>query len=444
MISLCKLNSTSKRIIFSGLIGNLLESFDIMICIYLAHIVSQAFFSPSTQNKNLLYTFFVFLAGYLSRPLGSLLIGIFADQVGRKKMLVYSLLMTGGCTAIIGLIPSYQTIGVTASILFLFFRILQNISVGGEYISSISYLVESASKHKRGFYGSWVSVGFNGGALLASFLVYIVVSGINHNYLPEWSWRLIFLVAIIGTLLGYWIRISLPESLGYILANSSSRQPSKFTILKSSFFYLKEYPLYCLSLMVISWLGVSETSAIFIYSPIHMATINTLSVQKALEINTLSLLLLTLIIPFFGYLYDRINRLKLLVMTTISFIVLAPMYFYYLSYGSYFQILISKLLFSIPSACYYAVATVLITESFPVSIRCTSLALIYQMVSALAGGLTPIILIYLSQHYHPGWAPAAYIMLSGGFCLLGLSYLYTFRHRQPLAESAEFSLIELT
>lgn len=418
----------NKRIILSGIIGNLLESFDIMICAYLAQTLSQTFFPPDSASKNLFYTFLVFLAGYLSRPLGSLIIGLFADQVGRKKMLVISILITGLCTAIIGIIPSYQSIGYSSLFLFLLFRILQNISVGGEYISSISYLIESAAKNLRGFYGSWISVGFNGGTLLASLAVYLIMYGVNTHQLPTWSWRIVFMFAIIGTMAGFWIRSSLPESLGYILNNSSSVKTTKFDILKSSVTLIKSNPLRCLSLMSIGWLGVSQTSAVFMYSPIHMSLINHLSQHDALEINTLSLILLTVLIPFFGFIYDQFDRIKLLMLATLSFVLFSPIYFYYLSYGSYSQILLFKLLFSIPSACYYAIATVFITESFPVKIRCTSLALIYQTTGALAGGLTPIILLKLAKAKHMGWSPAIFIIISGVVCLIGLYYLSKVRH----------------
>src|SRR3990167_387527 len=106
--------SLKKRIIMSGMLGNLLESFDIMICAYLAQIISSTFFPPTTTNKNLYYTFIIFLVGYVSRPLVSILIGLFSDQFGRKKILVYSIIITGVCTAIIGIIPSYQSIGYAA------------------------------------------------------------------------------------------------------------------------------------------------------------------------------------------------------------------------------------------------------------------------------------------------------------------------------------------
>ena len=427
--------STNRRIIISGVIGNLLESFDVMICVYLAHSIATTFFPPNQISKNFYYIFIVFFIGYISRPLGSIFIGLFADQFGRKKILVYSILITGICTAIIGIIPSFQTIGYFATVLFIIFRIMQNISVGGEYISSISYLIESADKNKRGYYGSWVSVGFNGGTLLASLSVYLLTYSITNHYIPEWSWRGLFFIALAGTFIGVWIRGSLPESLGYVLSNSSAKENGKSEILKSTISLIKAQPLHCLAIIAIAWLGVSETSAIFVYSPIHMTTVNHFSQQDALEINTLSLILLTVLIPLFGNLYDRCNKIKLLSFATISFVIFSPIYFHYLTYGSYWQVLLAKLIFSIPSACYYALATVLITETFPVNIRCTSLALIYQSTSALAGGLTPIILLSLAGDKYFGSYPAIPIIISGSICLIGLSYLRSMNQASNVSDT---------
>ena len=212
----------NRKIIASGVIGNLLENFDVMLCAFLAQFIAKTFFPSNSLNDNLLHTFGVFLIGYLSRPIGSLVIGLYADQVGRKKMLIFSIVIVGICTAMIGLTPSYQAIGVSSTILFIFFRILQNVSVGGEYISSIAYLIESADKNKRGFFGSWVSFGFNFGSLLASLFAFLVIYLIEKNIFPEWGWRIVFLLSLLGTFVGLWIRRSLPESIEFILENSTT------------------------------------------------------------------------------------------------------------------------------------------------------------------------------------------------------------------------------
>ncbi|RUQ85152.1 MFS transporter [Legionella septentrionalis] len=404
--------------IASGVIGNFLENFDFMICAFLAPFIAITFLPSNTMANSILNTFSIFFIGYLSRPIGGLLIGLYADQLGRKTALIFSIVMVGVCTAIIGIIPSYQSIGIAATILFSFFRILQNICVGGEYISSIAYLIENADQKERGFFGSWISVGFNMGSLFASLSVFILIYFIESNILPTWSWRLIFIVAVFGTGIGFWIRRSLPESLEYIFENANGTVQKKSDILRLAIRLIKSYPLRCFAIVTIAWLGVAETAAIFVYSPIHMTTINHFSQHQAMGINTIALFFLIPLIPIFGYLSDYYSKIKLLIFSSLTFCLLALPYFIFLSSGSYTQILIFKLLFCIPSACYYSIAPVLITESFPTRLRCTSLALIYQITLSLAAGITPLVMLYLANNTGSMTHSPAYYLITS--CILGL------------------------
>lgn len=416
------LSSSQKKIIASGVIGNFLENFDFMLCAFLAQFIAITFLPTGSMANNVFITFSIFFIAYLSRPIGGLLIGLYADQIGRKSALIFSIIMVGICTTMIGIIPSYQTIGITATILFAFFRVLQNISVGGEYISSIAYLIENAEKKERGFYGSWVSVGFNMGSLFASLMVFILTYYIENTILPSWSWRIIFILAILGTGIGVWIRRSLPESLEYIVEHKDGIVQKKRDILRLAIQLIKRHPLRCFAIMTIAWLGVAETSAIFVYSPIHMTTINHFAQHQAMGMNTIALFFLIPLIPIFGYLSDYTSKLKLLLLSSLAFALLAIPYFMYLSTGSYLQILIFKLLFCIPSACYYSIAPVLITESFPTRLRCTSLALIYQITLSFSAGITPLVMLYLANHNHGmSYLPAYYLI---GSCILSFIGIY--------------------
>jgi len=245
------------------------------------------------------------------------------------------------------------------------------------------------------------------------------------------SWRVIFILAIFGTGVGFWIRRSLPESLEYIINDANDPMPKKREILRQAIGLIRAYPSRCLAIMSIAWLGVGETATLFVYSPIHMTTINHFSQHQALGMNTVCLLFLIPLIPFFGYLSDYYSKIKLLVFSTLAFSLLAIPYFIVLSSGSYLQILIFKLLFCIPSACYYSIAPVLITETFPIRLRCTSLGLIYQITASLAAGITPLALLYLVQHVQGvQYSPAYYLMGSCIICFLGLHYLSTNTHEQ--------------
>lgn len=417
---------TTKFIIASGVVGGLLETFDVMLCAFFAQFIAVAFLPPQHSQKNYLFSIFnIFLIGFLSKPIGSLLIGLHADQAGRKNMLIFSIFMISLCTALIGIVPSYASIGMFSSFLFLCLRILQNVSVGGEYIASITYLIESADKNSRGFFGSWISVGLCSGILLASLFACVWIYYIDMHLIPEWSWRLLFIAAALGMSIGIWIRSSLPESKEFICKNSTNTTQTKGNILKETIHFLKKYPHLCLASMSITCLGVCETAAVFIYSPIHMATINHLSPHASLGINTLSLVLLITLIPIFGILSDYYGQIKLLALSSIAFIILAIPYFWYLSYGGFGQILFFTLLLAVPSACFYATAPVLITQIFPLHLRCTSLALIYQTAASVCSGVSPIIIFYMVYYDHMRlpYSPAYFLIGLSLFCLMGLYYI---------------------
>ena len=410
-------------VIASGLIGNLLEAFDVMLCAFLSQIIAETFFPPMPSENRLFYVFNIFLVGYLSRPIGSLLISLYADQIGRKRMLIFSILTVGIGTSMIGCIPSYQSIGILSCILFLLFRMVQNVSIGGEYITSIAYLIEHGSEKKRGFYGCWVAMGFNCGTLLASIFAFAITYLIENGAIPSWSWRIIFMSSLFGMLLGIWMRLSIPESIGFILENSSTTTPKKTSILKNSIQFIQEHYAQCMAIFSIAWLGVCATFSIFIYSPIHMITVHKMAQHTSLGINTISLILLITLIPIFGILSDYINRISLLIVSSVFMLILSFPYFWYLSYGSYYEILSIKLVFSVLCACYFSIAPVVITETFPLKIRCTSIALIYQTASSLAAGLTPVIMLYLANKTNIPHSPYYLLLASSLFGAIALCFL---------------------
>jgi MHS family proline/betaine transporter-like MFS transporter len=428
--------SKNMYVIISGLMGNLLEAFDVMICVFLSQIIAETFFPPADNINKFFYIFNIFFVGHLARPIGSVLISLYADQLGRKRTLITSIIIIGVCTSAIGFIPGYKTIGILACILFLVFRILQNVSLGGEYIASVAYLIEHGNQSKSGFYGCWVAFGFNSGTLLASASAFTITSLISLGTIPEWSWRIIFMLSLVGTLFGVWMRFSIPESIGFMLENASTPKIKKSEIFKNSIQFIKTYYVQSLAVFAITWLGVCATYSIFIYSPIHLITIHQMTQYTSLGINSISLTLLIILIPIFGILSDHLNRINLLIVSCTFIFILSFPYFWYLSYGSYYEILSIKLILSILCACYFSIAPVVITEIFPLKIRCTSISLIYQTASSLAAGLTPIIMLYLASKTNTAHSPFLMLMMSSLLGFIALYFLKTKPIKQVLSIKA--------
>lgn len=391
----------SKKTIMGGAIGNALEMYDYVIWGLFSAYLSKEFLPPQSKLSDI---FFLFLITYILRPIGGLVGGILADQVGRKNILTLSIFLMGICTSIVGILPSYDSIGVISVFLLLFIRLIQVFAVGSEYISSIALLIESCDKNKRGFFGSWVAFGVNAGVLVSSLFGSLILYLIDIKALPDWGWRLAFILALITMLIGFWIRNSLPESLEFITENARKEKKTFFEILHAALNVFKSQSFDTLIVFSLVCFGVSTTILIFVYAPIHMTTVNHMHDTQSFAINSSSLALLTLLIPLFGFISDYFGRTKLVLMGSVTLILLSLPYFNLLSSGTFYQVLLAHTLMAIPCASLFAVTPVLITEIFPLSIRCSITNLIYSLAACIGGGITPLIAFRLEHYinYFPG------------------------------------------
>ena len=407
----------SKKIIISGAIGNILEMYDYAIWGLFSVFLSKAFLP---ESSNLSDVFFIFLFTYIFRPIGGVLFGLLADQLGRKKILTLSIIIMGFCTAAVGLLPSYNHIGLAATLLLLLIRLIQVFSVGGEYISSIALLIESCDKKNRGYYGSWAAFGINVGMMLASIVAAITSYLINNSLIPDWGWRLAFLVSLFTSALGFWIRNTVPESYEFIIKNSKNDKRYLSDILSDAIHSLKTN--YAESFIVFSLVcfDVSTTVLLFVFSPIYMSNVNNISTMHAFTFNAVSLALVALLIPFFGSMSDKYGRIKTMFsgIILLSFIIIP--YFVCMSSGNFYQVMLFHILIAIPCACIFSITPVLITELFPLEVRCSITGFIYSIAACLGGGLTPILAFKLSNQMYGAFLLGAIILTFGYVCVLGL------------------------
>ena len=413
-----------KRIFASGAIGNIIETYDLILISLMATTLSRVFFPPSTDPyAHVIDILYIFLISLLVRPIGNIIMGMFSDQIGRKKLMVISLVFTGLGTAFIGLLPTYYYIGTWATVLFILLRVFQNFFDGIEYINSTTYLIESSDKINRGFYGSWSAVGISGGYLLASLGALIISNGIATGIIPEWSWRFIFIFSLIGIVFGIWIRHSIPESLTFIMNNITTDPTKKWHILKNSFIFIKHNPARCLSISALTLLGTCLSFIYYIYIPIHLLITRNFSQNEVFSLNVLSLFIIVILIPLFGKLSDYCNKINLLKIICFLILILALPFFWLAAYGTYNQILILSLLISIPSSCFFSLYPVIITENFPSKIRCTTASLIYQIIVSLEMGTLPLIVNYLVKKTKIPYSPGYLLIISTLIGFIGLLYL---------------------
>ena len=398
------------RIILAGMMGNLIEAFDMAICGLLS--IYFAKYLIGDANKGLSIVFFTFFAGYIARPIGAAVLGLFSDKYGRKITLAISILSMGIVTTLIGFIPSHSSIGMNSMVILLILRIIQSFSCGAEYLNSSTYLVENAEVSNTGYTGSWASFGAMAGLLIASVTALIVARLTSAYPELEWIvWRVPFILGLLGSSIGLYIRLCITESLAYIAYYADHPRPKFDCLLKESYQFLARNKLQALYAFVLSCLGVTSTFQIYIYAPIQAHIYAHFTDQQILGSSIISLIIMLCVFPVIGRLSDKISREKIVLTASLGLWFLSQPYFYLLAHGSFGMLVLSQCLISIPAGAYYATVPVMLAEMFPLNLRCTVLSVLYATAASLAAGLTPLLSLMLLRHTNSPIAPTLLIFV---------------------------------
>lgn len=414
------------KTILGGLMGNIVEAYDMSVCYFLASELSRVLLGVNKGNPTVMLTL-IFIA-YLAKPIGAFALGLLSDLYGRKNILMVSIVIMGISTSLIGIIPGYDHIGLYAAGFLLILRIIQSMALGSEFLNSASLLVESGDGKQRGFRGCWSSVGVKAGYLIAC----LVVEGFHYYSIryPEYEnlWRIPFLLALLTTIIGFYIRAKMPESLAYVLYYANKEKPSTRDIYKQSFHFVKTHPFMFHFAFFSSFLSVTTGFFFYLYIPLHATQYAHISRSLIMTSNTLSLIFVTLLIPVFGWISDKQDRLKMLTFASSGLLILAYPFMHVINYGNAGSFILMQLIISIPCACYYSVATVLLTELFPLQIRCTALSIVYSIAASLAAGIPPLLSDYLARITHMPSSPSIIIILMATIVLINIKIL-TKRYR---------------
>ena len=402
------------RTILAGMLGNLVEAFDLAICGLLSVYLAKYLVGDSIQGLTIV--FITFFAGFLARPIGAMVLGLLSDAYGRKITLAASILSMGITTTLIGFIPPSSSIGIAAMIILLVLRIIQSFSCGAEYLNSSAYLVENAQESRKGYSGSWASFGAMAGFLVASIVTLSVTYLIKAYPELEWAiWRLPFVLALLGSSIGLYIRLFIPESLEYVMYYADRPKPTFKGLFNQSVKYIAENKLKSLYVFALSCLGVTTTFQIYIYGPTQAHIYGHCSDHQIMVSNIISLIVLLCVFPIIGKLSDKVNREKIVIAASIGFLILSQPYFYLLSYGSYSALILIQCLISIPAAAYYATVPVMLAEMFPINLRCTVLSVLYSIAASLSAGLTPLLSLMLLNRTGSSIAPTLLVIVLVAF-----------------------------
>lgn len=404
-------SSTRRNVILAGLIGNVMEWFDFAVYGYFASIIGTHFFPSDDPSVSLIAAFGAFAAGFLVRPLGGVIFGRIGDIVGRKRAMVLSVMAMAIPTVLIGLMPTYQTIGVAAPILIVLLRIIQGLSVGGEYTSSLIFLAEHAKPGHRARTAFWGMWGATAGILLGSAIGGLVAGILTEDQLMEWGWRIPFLFGALVAVSGYLIRRNIQATI----PEGASKTPVKDTFGRYRWDVIK------VALLNIGN-GVSFYAA-FVYAVTYIKGVDKLPESVALDLNTMSMVVLLMLIPMTSYLSDRLGRKPLLISGAAILTFGSVPLFHLLHSTDPVIIFMGEFGFVLAVALFAGGVVAANVELTPAAVRCTGLALAYNASIGLFGGTTPMISAWLISSTGDPISPAYWVTGAGAISLLTAIFL---------------------
>ncbi len=394
-------------------LGNIIEWLDFGLFVYLAPIIGEQFFPVHNANSAAIAAFGVFAAGFLCRPAGGILFGHLGDRIGRAKALRWSILAITFTTLLVGLLPTYRDVGLLAPLLFTVLRILQGLSVGGEYSGIAVYLAESATPQRRGFFTSFAALGANMGFLLATVFALVLHRFMLQETLPDWFWRLPFLLAgALGFIILYF-RLKLAETPIYQQLQVSQQVEKKPLLVA-----LRHCPRQLLMILGLTCMGSSFYFIFFGYLPNYLAQHRDTSLTEALSVQAVLLLVMMCLIPVAGWFGDRWGRRRMLMIAAISILILTVPCWYLLHSG----VILALGFVALFSALEQGNTLIAAIENCPSQIRYSAVSFSYNLGNALFGGTAPLIASVLTQKL--GYlSPSVYLILTASFGLWAITRL---------------------
>ena len=396
-------NLSTKKVALSGMVGNILEWYDFTLYGYLAVILSKLFFPSDNEVVSLLASFGAFAVGFFFRPLGSVILGYVGDKYGRKKALIISIFLMAFPTFFIGLLPTYNDIGILAPILLIILRILQGISTGGEYTTSVSFVVEHSPDEKRGFYGSINLLGAVIGIMFGSLMGAFLTSVFDKESLEAFGWRIGFLFGIILAFVGVYLRRKAEETPVFLAIEEENR--TKNPLLKTFIHHPKEF----LTSIIYSSLQGVAFFLLFVYLPTYYQKVLNIKPSTALFINSLAMFVLTLMIPIVAYFSDKVGRKPFLLVSTFLYSVSSVFLFKLILTGDITKIIVAHVLFAVISSGFMAILPTFLIETFPADVRNTAFSVGYNIALGIFGGTVPMVATYLISKTQNPLSPSFYL-----------------------------------
>ncbi len=404
------------RVAGASLLGTTIEWYDFFLYVTAASLVfNQLFFPEFEPLVGTLLSYSVNAVAFAARPIGGAVFGHFGDRMGRKSMLVATLLLMGVATFAIGCLPTYAQIGVAAPLILIVLRFLQGLGLGGEWGGAVLMAVEHSPEGRRGFYGSFPQMGIPAGVILSS-LAFLVVALLPNEQFLAWGWRIPFLLSILLIAVGLYIRLNILESPAF-QGLQESGTTSQAPIIDTFRDHWRQ-------VLVVAGAYIAQNVTFYIliaftltYGTEQLGFDRPVMVSIVVISSTVSFLLL----PAFALLSDRIGRKPLLLTGTVGMAVMAFAMFPLLDTGNYPLMLLGHLLLTLFQSMNLGPIATFFVELFSTRVRYTGATMGYQAGTIIAGGSALIIATYLLDLTGSGLAIAAYI---AGMCVISFIAIY--------------------
>ncbi|MEV8317379.1 MFS transporter [Streptomyces sp. NPDC059900] len=406
------------RIISASLIGTTIEWYDFFLYGSAAALVFNTLFFPDSDPLvGTLLSFLTYAVGFAARPLGGVVFGHFGDKIGRKKLLVLSLMMMGGATFAMGLLPTHATLGVGAPILLTLLRLVQGFALGGEWGGAVLIVSEHGDDKNRGFWASWPQAGAPGGNLLATGVLALLAAVQSDEAFLAWGWRIPFLLSGVLVIIGLWIRVSVSESPLFLEAQARAEAEAA----ESGAAGKEDAPV--VEVFRHNWRGVLTaigtrlgenvsyyilTAFVLVYVTVHLelpksTALNAVLIGSAVHFVT---------IPLWGALSDRIGRRPVTLIGSVGMAVWAFAFFALVDSESFAVITLAVTVGLLFHGAMYGPQAAFISEMFDTKVRYSGASMGSQLASIIGGALAPIIAVELLKDFESATPVALYVCVT--------------------------------
>lgn len=391
------------RILAAGAVGNALEWYDFAIYAFFAPIIARQFFPTENPVNAILATFGVLAAGYLMRPLGGILIGHVGDRAGRRVALMLSIALMAIPTSLIAVLPSFDAIGIAAPIILTVLRLLQGLSVGGEYMGSVVFIAERSPRRRRGVAASVCSTSGTVGILVASAVAALLQAVVTEVALNEWAWRLPFLAGLLLGLIGFMLRRHMADVSPAV---GGTYEPPRLPIVN----VVRDHFPTVLRTFGIGAMAGAAFYIVFVYLTTYLTEVVGTDRGVALDLNTAAMVLVIIVMLVFGWLSDRIGRKPVMATSALLLVLLCYPLFVMLHSGNLVWEIVGDLCFAVVVGAILGPLPALMAELYPREVRYSATAFSYNLPVAIFGGTAPLIATFLVTETGNDYSPAFYLM----------------------------------